>query len=191
MKPIKSGRIIKTGETLLLLPGEVWFGTGEGVLYTLLGSCVAMTIWHPRYRAGGMCHFLLPSRPGPQPAMELDGRYGEEAVRLLLQEAAAAGCDARECEIGLYGGGRMFGPAADDPAARNAALQVPQRNIEQARLVVGTLGLPVAKEHLGGAGHRQIRMSLADGEVRARQTPLGFTREALLRVAGEARAPSR
>src|SRR5690606_5865574 len=50
------------GTEVNLLPGALWFGTGDVRLHTLLGSCVAITLWHPRYRYGGMCHFMLPGR---------------------------------------------------------------------------------------------------------------------------------
>ena len=43
-----------------LLPGELYFGQRH-LLKTLLGSCVAITLWHPQRQLGGMCHFLLPT----------------------------------------------------------------------------------------------------------------------------------
>ncbi|MFM2120003.1 MAG: hypothetical protein RL722_1471, partial [Pseudomonadota bacterium] len=52
-------------EELLILPGQLWFGPGgerAPVLRTLLGSCVAVTLWHPGRQLGGMCHYLLPAR---------------------------------------------------------------------------------------------------------------------------------
>ena len=48
---------------IFLEPGEFQFTTDPDVrLRTLLGSCVALTMWHPKCRYGAMCHFLLPSR---------------------------------------------------------------------------------------------------------------------------------
>ena len=52
-------------------------------LRTLLGSCIAITIWHPGRRIGGMCHFLLPSR-ARRPGDALDGRYGDEAMEAMM-----------------------------------------------------------------------------------------------------------
>ena len=43
-----------------LQPGELIFGRGRGTIQTLLGSCVAVTLWHPQRRLSGMCHFVLP-----------------------------------------------------------------------------------------------------------------------------------
>ena len=45
-----------------LMPGDFVFGNSELKLKTLLGSCVAITLWHPDKKIGGMCHYMLPGR---------------------------------------------------------------------------------------------------------------------------------
>jgi Chemotaxis protein; stimulates methylation of MCP proteins len=47
---------------IFLQPGDWYFGDRDTRIRTLLGSCIAITIWHPRLLVGGMCHFLLPGR---------------------------------------------------------------------------------------------------------------------------------
>jgi hypothetical protein len=61
---------------IFLQPGEFYFGDHETRIRTLLGSCVAITMWHPRLRIGGMCHYLLPMHRGRSGKTELDGRGG-------------------------------------------------------------------------------------------------------------------
>src|SRR5439155_18563598 len=41
---------------IFLQPGEWYFGDADTRIRTLLGSCVAITMWHPRRCLGGMCH---------------------------------------------------------------------------------------------------------------------------------------
>ena len=41
---------------IFLQPGELWFGDEQTRIRTILGSCVAVTLWHPGRRIGGMCH---------------------------------------------------------------------------------------------------------------------------------------
>ena len=53
--------------TVFLHPGECYFGGGPTRIATLLGSCVSITVWHPRLLVGGMCHYMLPSRQRPPP----------------------------------------------------------------------------------------------------------------------------
>lgn len=46
---------------VVLKPGDFYFGGGATRISTLLGSCVSMTLWHPRRKIGGMCHYMLPA----------------------------------------------------------------------------------------------------------------------------------
>jgi hypothetical protein len=54
------------------------------VLSTVLGSCVAVCMWDPSARVGGMNHFLLPAAPGQGDAKML--RYGAHAMEVLINE---------------------------------------------------------------------------------------------------------
>ena len=65
----------RPGEHLTLMPGQLHFGGHAATLRTLLGSCLAVTLWHPERRLGGMCHFLLPSRQRKEDE-PLDGALG-------------------------------------------------------------------------------------------------------------------
>ena len=46
----------------IIEPGGFYFGDNENEIYTLLGSCVAVTLWHPFLNFAGMCHVILPER---------------------------------------------------------------------------------------------------------------------------------
>ena len=67
----------RPGEHLMLLPGQWHVGRHVAQMRTLLGSCVAVVLWHPARRLGGMCHYLLPSRRRT-PGTPLEGRRSEE-----------------------------------------------------------------------------------------------------------------
>ena len=47
---------------IYLQPGEYFWGGENNRVKTLLGSCIAICIWHPVLKIGGMSHCLLPSR---------------------------------------------------------------------------------------------------------------------------------
>jgi chemotaxis protein CheD len=132
---------------------------------TLLGSCVAITLWHPQRRIGGMCHYMLPTR-NKSHADANDGRYGDEALAMLLRHVRAHRCEPSEFEAKLFGGGYMF----DGPGG--LPVQVQNGNILAARRLVTEHGLPIKAEHLGGYGHRQIVFDLASGDVWMKHTPL-------------------
>lgn len=151
---------------VFLLPGQVWFGGGEVRLRTILGSCIAITFWHPLRRLGGMCHYLLAEPHCGTDAS--DARFGSEAVAQLVEAMQAAGSRPGEYEAKLFGGGRMFASYGADSS--EARLQ--RRNIDAARRLVDACGAIVKAEHLGGHGHRHLVFDVADGDVWLRHWPL-------------------
>jgi chemotaxis protein CheD len=154
---------------IFLQPGEIYCGGSDTRIRTLLGSCVAITLWHPR-RIGAMCHFMLPARRRP-PGAAVDARYADEALELLLAAMADAGAAADECEIKLFGGGNMFAPRTGI-AAPQAAPDVAQRNAAAARALLTGRGLALCAEDLGGRGHRQLIFDIGSGAVWVRRPPL-------------------
>ena len=161
----------REGFEVFLQPGE-WYFDGAGMrLRTVLGSCVALTLWHRRLRVGGMCHYMLPSRARVRDVADLDGRYGDEALLLLEREAARFGTRLADYEVKLFGGASMFGAARGAGAAAPAFASVPERNVEQARLLVARHGLRVRAENLGGLAHRQVVFDIDSGDVWLRTGP--------------------
>lgn len=143
---------------IFLHPGEFHFGKAPRRIGTLLGSCVAVTVWHPSHHFGGMCHILLPSRRRP-PATPPDGRYADEAVEMFCNELNRRQVEAAACQVKLFGGGNMF---SAKPAA---SLDVGRRNIEATRIALCAHGFSVLSEHVGGTAHRRLYFDLSSGHV--------------------------
>ncbi|HYE36754.1 chemotaxis protein CheD [Methylocaldum sp.] len=142
-----------------LRPGDFYFGHGPVRLITLLGSCVAAILWHPRLRVGGMCHYVLPARcRGTE--QEPDGRYADEVMELFRREIVRIGAPSSEYRVRLFGGGKMF-----SGRLAPAALDVGTRNVEAARCLAMHLGLTVDEEHLGGIGYRRLAFELWSGRT--------------------------
>ncbi len=158
---------------IFLQPGEHFVGDASHRIRTLLGSCVSITLWHPRHRVGAMSHFLLPSRATASGA-GLDGRYGEEAMCMMLRELVSANIEPVECLGKIFGGGNMF-PGQTRLDARNVGI----KNGETARALLHLHRIPIVSESLFGVGHRQIIFDVSNGDVWARQVKLAAVRQAL------------
>lgn len=144
---------------IFLQPGDFYFGDAHTRIRTILGSCVAITMWHAAARIGGMCHYLLPSRSAGM-SRELDGRYGDEALALFMAEIARAGTQPAQYEVKMFGGGNMF-----PQARRLGGLDVGARNAVFGRGLLDKLGFRVKNEHLAGSGHRNVIFELWSGDV--------------------------
>lgn len=152
---------------MFLNPGEYFVGDAFYRVRTLLGSCVSITLWHPGRRVGAMSHFLLAHR-GLQrsTSKQLDGRYGEEAMELMLTELRTMGINPRECRAKIFGGGDMF---PRHRGSQQSGGHVGRRNGEAARELAQAHGIPIISESLFGIGHRQIIFDIRNGDVWSRQ----------------------
>jgi chemotaxis protein CheD len=176
------------GAEIFLQPGEWCFDRTGVRLRTVLGSCVAVTLWHPRRKIGGMCHFMLPTRSRVREVGDLDGRYGDEALLLLDREATRAGTRLQDYEAKLFGGASMFTSLPVPASARSGVgtsgvtASVSARNVDQAWALVERHELTVSGHSLGGVAHRQVIFEIESGDVWMRQ---GMARELVIRNAGE------
>lgn len=155
-------REVPRGEAVFLMPGQLYFGNQAATIRTLLGSCVAITLWHAARRVGGMCHFLLPSRTRP-PATPLDGRYGDEALEMMLAALRRTGLAAGEFEAHLYGGADTM------PDGAGIKLNVGERNIEQGWTLIDRHGFALQGVDVGENVPRTVQLTLATGEVLMRR----------------------
>lgn len=151
---------------IVLQPGEFYLGDAATRLRTLLGSCVALTMWHPQRRLGAMSHFMLPSR-ATEARDCLDGRYGEESILMFLAAAKKHDTDPKDYQIKLFGGGNMF-PHVDV----SKGLQVGARNVARARERLAKSGLTMVAEHSGETGHRIVMLDNWSGRVWLKHAPI-------------------
>jgi chemotaxis protein CheD len=144
---------------IFLQPGEFYFGDADTRIRTILGSCVAVTLWHPQKRIGGMCHYMLPKHTRHAQKTDLDGRYAEDAIEMFLQEIKKSRTHAHEYEVKIFGGGNQF------PDQDKAVFSVSNRNVDIGRALLSQYGLKIKSEHLGGVGHRNVMFDLWSGDV--------------------------
>lgn len=148
---------------ILVMPGQLWFGkTAPQRVRTLLGSCVAITLWHHDLRMGGMCHYLLPQRQRP-PGQPRDGRYGEEAVAMLVEALQRTGARMQEFECHLYGGADTL------PDAAGAKFNIGERNISLGWELIDRHGLQLQGVDVGDNVPRTVTLDLGNGAVECRR----------------------
>lgn len=140
---------------LVVQPGEWYFGQAPARVSTLLGSCVAVTVWHPILRCGGLCHYLLPNRPKSNDALAIpNARYGVDALELLYCEMIGQ-APVSEYHISCYGGAVMF----------SGNQKVGESNAELARKWMRLHSITPKQEAMGGNKGRKIRMDLSTGGI--------------------------
>jgi len=110
---------------------------------TGLGSCVAVILYDPIARVGGLAHVMLPtlslSRLRDQP-----GRAADTAVPWLIQQMRAEGAVPDRLVGVLVGGATMFADLQP-----GGSVHIGERNVQHCRLALREAGVPVAAALVG------------------------------------------
>jgi chemotaxis protein CheD len=126
-------------------------------LKTVVGSCIALCLWDPKTRIGGMAHIVLPERNGERNADE--GKYADTAVSCLVSRMVERGADARNFTAASVGGASMF------HHSRISSCTVGSKNAQAVRVQLEKLGIPIMTEDIGGYSGRKVAFHCSDGKL--------------------------
>lgn len=109
-------------EAVKILPGEYYVTTGDKLIVTVLGSCVAVCLRDKVNRCGGMNHFLLPNDGSNESSLLTESaRYGVYAMEILINHLLKLGASKSRLEAKVFGGGNVLrGLTLNNVGQRNA-----------------------------------------------------------------------
>lgn len=160
-----------TVDEVFLAPGDFHFATSPTRIRTILGSCVGITLWHPTRKIGAMGHFMLPSRA--QRCGVLNGKYGDEAIELFIEQARAHRTSPEDYQLKLFGGGEMFPHHSRGVSFNNVA----RMNIRAALELADSHDLDLIAQDMGSTGYRNVIFDLCNGHVWVRHKPIRTSTE--------------
>lgn len=147
---------------IYLKPGDWFFGRGTAT--TILGSCVTVFLWHPRLQLGFINHILLPRRPPGRHSEELDSRYADESMFILMKEIDKLHLKPSQFEAKLYGGGHMLG------SPRKSEI-IGDKNINAVKNILKDLNIKILETDVGGPFYRKLTADLQTGQVESIRRP--------------------
>lgn len=150
-------------ERVTIMPGEHHGTREERIIATLLGSCVAVAVYDPVNRVGGMNHFMLPGAAGKQFYLSDSGRYGMYAMDLLIGTLVKLGGNRRSFRAKVFGGGSVLQVNGDH------SLRVAESNVRFAFEYLETENIPVVSSDVGGTEGRQVLLFTASARVLVRK----------------------
>ena len=140
--------------------GELAVSADRGLVIAAhaLGSCVAVCIWDPAARVGGIQHCLLPdSRINAARAAAQPATFADTGIPLLFESARRLGLQKSRTLVYLVGGA--------EGQENGGVFDVGKRNILTVRSMCWKLGVLVTGESVGGTTVRTVRLAVGDGHV--------------------------
>jgi chemotaxis protein CheD len=141
--------------TRFLQPGHVVISIEPMQVTTILGSCVAVCLFDTTRRIGGINHFMLPFGGGRTASSP---RFGDVAMRELLDGLRAAGARLPFLQARVFGGASMF-----QDLKMTASLG--QKNVELALDFLSRSGIDVVEIDTGGNRGRKLVYRTDEGTV--------------------------
>ena len=141
--------------TIVLKPGELYVGSEFSEIKTLLGSCVAAVIWHPRRHITGMCHIV---HWGAGAANNFS--YAGNAIKKLYHDTKTYHTHPSEFHVEVFGGGNMF-----PNIYKNKKNTVGSKNANMVIKLLTDYGFKVTHTDVGGTRARKISLFRESGKV--------------------------
>lgn len=143
-------------DRFVLEPGDLYFGSDEDVIYTLLGSCVAVTLWHPKLLIAAMCHITSPTSN----IEESDTRYANSAINVCMKKITSLNTVPLDYEVGVYGGGSIL-PVGSDKSGP----YIGEKNLIEVEKLLKASGFLVKNRDVGDNFTRKLTLNRLTGDI--------------------------
>jgi chemotaxis protein CheD len=155
-----------------LQPGEVLVTQEPQWVVTLLGSCVAVTMFSARFNLAAICHAMLPEPHGKDLAQTNSKhslRYLSRAIPALAERFAQIGLKPEEVEVKMFGGGNVI-HMGGDPQGNH---WIGSANVTLARELLQATGFRIKAQNVGGQRGCKIMFNTQTGQVLHRHLSRG------------------
>jgi len=142
--------------THYLYPSGLFASVEPTVVTTVLGSCVAVCLWDPILRIGGINHYMLPLWNGKGLASP---KFGNIAIQKLIEKMEELGSSRRVIKAKIFGGGDVLHSDIKQ-------FQIGVRNIDLANEILQKEHIPIISSSTGGELGRKILFFTDNGNVR-------------------------
>lgn len=150
--------------SIYLKPGEVLVSRKPVLVSTVLGSCVAVTMFSASSGFGAICHAMLPENAG----RDSDLRYVDTALQHIYEKIVKYGI-GKDLVIKLFGGAQVLNVGESDCARPT----IGEQNILKAESVLASFGLQISARDTGGLQGRKLFFCTRNGDVYIRRIRSG------------------
>ncbi|MDY0201582.1 MAG: chemotaxis protein CheD [Tenuifilaceae bacterium] len=144
--------------THFLYPSAIFTSREPHKVSTILGSCVAVCLFDPVLKIGGINHFMLPFWNGQGLASP---KYGNIAIERLIEKMISLGSKKTNIKAKVFGGGEVIDTTISQ-------FHIGERNIKLALELLDEFKVPVIAKSVGGKLGRKIEYCTGTGEVKQR-----------------------
>ncbi len=123
-----------------------------------LGSCIAVAVYDPAAKVGGLLHYMLPdSTLDSERARETPGMFADTGIPMLFKSCYKMGADKKRMVVKVAGGASILD--------ESNFFRIGQKNIMAMRKLFWSNNILIDAEDTGKNFNRTVRLDLATGKV--------------------------
>ena len=149
---------IKKNIVVLVSDARISKEPGTTLVTYSLGSCIAVTLYDPACKIGGMIHYQLPSSDMDEDRARRDPfMFADTGLHLLINKMLEMGADKKRMTVKAAGGAAM--------AAGPKGFDIGKRNFLSLRKVLWQYGIMMNSHDVGGSSPRNMYLNIENGIV--------------------------
>ncbi len=156
LRPVFIGQMIASD-----VPDDVLVAYG-------LGSCVAICLYDPVARVGGMAHALLPTVRSGRVTEDTPSKFVDQGVPLLVHSLLKLGAKRFRLSACICGGAQMLSGASP-----NGQLNIGKHNVLAAEAALRAVNIRIRGHDTFGRFGRTVKLYLANGQITVRTLEQG------------------
>ena len=140
---------------------EMVISKTPATIITTVGSCIALCMYDPIIKIGGMVHIVLPNNPFPSEEKKIKQKYADTAVMALFSGLILEGADRERIRAKIAGGANMFLKFG----LKCEALDIGANNAKMTKKKLAEIHVPLIAEDTGGNHARRIKFDTDSGRM--------------------------
>jgi chemotaxis protein CheD len=139
---------------------DIKVGAAPHVIKTNLGSCVAVCLYSPAKKAGGMLHLMLASSSGVSNRSSLKKeKYADTGIPELLRRLRSTyQVENKDLVAKIFGGAKVL---------KTVVKNIGEENINAVRNILQAEGIKLIASHVGGEKGYRVEFVLETGTVKS------------------------
>ena len=134
--------------------GQIALGGPPQRIRAVVGSCIALSLYHPKLQRGVMAHIVLPDSAGREGT---PGKFANTAIPRMLEMLKEFSTPAPGLTAKFAGGANMFGSSGP--------LQIGDANVEAVAQSLRAAGIRIAAQDVGGNRGRRVTFQCEGGAM--------------------------
>lgn len=149
---MSANNLLETTNEVSIPMAGLEIGSGNTILRTFVGSCVAICIYDEAKKIGGMAHVMLPKNNTGKSTKgtKQEGKFADDAIDIIIEKLNNISSDLK-LQAKIAGGAKIFSHESE-----TGSLNIGNKNIIGIRLILQEKKIPLVSQLVGARNGRWV-----------------------------------